>query len=45
MDEKCVEGIWNLLKNGIQQILKKNDSGFSEELYRYCMMKAFDAYN
>ncbi|XP_028415376.1 cullin-3-A-like [Dendronephthya gigantea] len=35
MDEKYVEGIWNLLKNAIQEIQKKNNSGLSfEELYR-----------
>lgn len=36
MDEKYVEGIWNLLKNAIQEIQKKNNSGLSfEELYRW----------
>ncbi|KXJ15047.1 cullin-3 [Exaiptasia diaphana] len=35
MDEKYVEDIWNLLKNAIQEIQKKNNSGLSfEELYR-----------
>ena len=35
MDERYVEGIWNLLKNAIQEIQKKNNSGLSfEELYR-----------
>lgn len=35
MDEKYVEGIWALLKNAIQEIQKKNNSGLSfEELYR-----------
>lgn len=35
MDEKYVESIWNLLKNAIQEIQKKNNSGLSfEELYR-----------
>ncbi|XP_046854312.1 cullin-3-A-like [Xenia sp. Carnegie-2017] len=35
MDEKYVEGIWNLLKNAILEIQKKNNSGLSfEELYR-----------
>ena len=35
MDEKYVNGIWDLLKNAIQEIQKKNNSGLSfEELYR-----------
>ena len=35
MDEKFVQNIWNLLKNAIQEIQKKNNSGLSfEELYR-----------
>lgn len=35
MDEKYVENIWLLLKNAIQEIQKKNNSGLSfEELYR-----------
>lgn len=35
MDEKYVENIWGLLKNAIQEIQKKNNSGLSfEELYR-----------
>lgn len=35
MDEKYVESIWILLKNAIQEIQKKNNSGLSfEELYR-----------
>lgn len=35
MDDKYVESIWNLLKNAIQEIQKKNNSGLSfEELYR-----------
>lgn len=35
MDEKFVESIWTLLKNAIQEIQKKNNSGLSfEELYR-----------
>lgn len=35
MDEKYVETIWNLLRNAIQEIQKKNNSGLSfEELYR-----------
>lgn len=35
MDEKFVTNIWNLLKNAIQEIQKKNNSGLSfEELYR-----------
>ncbi|KAJ0181848.1 hypothetical protein K1T71_002570 [Dendrolimus kikuchii] len=35
MDEKYVENIWSLLKNAIQEIQKKNNSGLSfEELYR-----------
>lgn len=40
MDEKYVEDIWNLLKNAIQEIQKKNNSGLSfEELYR-CIFKS-----
>lgn len=35
MDEKYVETIWDLLRNAIQEIQKKNNSGLSfEELYR-----------
>lgn len=35
MDEKYVQSIWGLLKNAIQEIQKKNNSGLSfEELYR-----------
>jgi len=35
MDEKYVGNIWSLLKNAIQEIQKKNNSGLSfEELYR-----------
>ena len=35
MDEKFVHDIWSLLKNAIQEIQKKNNSGLSfEELYR-----------
>ncbi|KAK3851526.1 hypothetical protein Pcinc_041837, partial [Petrolisthes cinctipes] len=35
MDERYVENIWQLLKNAIQEIQKKNNSGLSfEELYR-----------
>lgn len=35
MDEKYVAEIWNLLKNAIQEIQRKNNSGLSfEELYR-----------
>ncbi|XP_013775043.1 cullin-3-like [Limulus polyphemus] len=35
MDEKYVQNIWALLKNAIQEIQKKNNSGLSfEELYR-----------
>lgn len=35
MDERYVQNIWNLLKNAIQEIQKKNNSGLSfEELYR-----------
>lgn len=35
MDEKYVQSIWTLLKNAIQEIQKKNNSGLSfEELYR-----------
>ncbi|PSN55549.1 Cullin-3 [Blattella germanica] len=42
MDEKYVESIWALLKNAIQEIQKKNNSGLSfEELYRnaYTMVR------
>jgi len=35
MDEKIVENIWHLLKEAIQEIQRKNNSGLSfEELYR-----------
>ncbi|CAG0898993.1 unnamed protein product, partial [Cyprideis torosa] len=35
MDERYVENIWNLLKNAIQAIQRKNSNGLSfEELYR-----------
>lgn len=35
MDERYVNNIWSLLKNAIQEIQKKNNSGLSfEELYR-----------
>lgn len=35
MDEKFVQSIWTLLRNAIQEIQKKNNSGLSfEELYR-----------
>jgi cullin 3 len=35
IDEKYVNNIWELLKNAIQEIQKKNNSGLSfEELYR-----------
>ena len=35
MDEKYVESIWTLLKEAIQEIQRKNNSGLSfEELYR-----------
>ena len=35
MDEKYVNNIWSLLRNAIQEIQKKNNSGLSfEELYR-----------
>ena len=35
MDDKYVENIWALLKNAIQEIQRKNNSGLSfEELYR-----------
>ena len=35
MDERYVNSIWNSLKNAIQEIQKKNNSGLSfEELYR-----------
>ena len=35
MDEKYVENIWSLLKEAIQEIQRKNNSGLSfEELYR-----------
>ena len=36
MDDRYVTEIWQLLKNAIQEIQKKNNSGLSfEELYRY----------
>ena len=39
MDEKCVNGIWTLLKSAIQEIQKKNNSNLSfEELYRNAYM-------
>ena len=42
MDERYVEDIWNLLKNAIQEIQKKNNSGLSfEELYRFVHMYLF----
>ena len=42
MDDKYVEDIWNLLKNAIQEIQKKNNSGLSfEELYRYMYSQVF----
>lgn len=35
MDDKLIDSIWLLLKNAIQEIQKKNNSGLSfEELYR-----------
>jgi len=35
MDPRFVEDIWSLLKNAIQEIQRKNNSGLSfEELYR-----------
>ena len=35
MDEKYVSEIWNLLRNAIQEIQRKNNTGLSfEELYR-----------
>ncbi|XP_050426064.1 cullin-3-like [Adelges cooleyi] len=35
MDDRLIDGIWLLLKNAIQEIQKKNNSGLSfEELYR-----------
>ena len=35
MDEKYVQNIWHLLKDAIQEIQRKNNSGLSfEELYR-----------
>lgn len=35
MDERYVNNIWELLKNAIQEIQRKNNSGLSfEELYR-----------
>ena len=35
MDEKYVENIWKLLRDAIQEIQRKNNSGLSfEELYR-----------
>lgn len=39
MDEKYVNDIWTLLKNAIQEIQRKNNSGLSfEELYRYVVL-------
>ena len=32
MDEKYVENIWNLLKEAIQEIQRKNNSGLSFEV-------------
>lgn len=35
MDEKYAQSIWEMLRNAIQEIQKKNNSGLSfEELYR-----------
>jgi len=35
MDDQLIDNIWVLLKNAIQEIQKKNNSGLSfEELYR-----------
>ena len=35
MDERYVDSIWQLLRNAIQEIQNKNNSGLSfEELYR-----------
>lgn len=35
MDEKCILSIWSVLKNAIQEILKKKNTGLNnEELYR-----------
>ena len=35
MDDQLIDNIWLLLKNAIQEIQKKNNSGLSfEELYR-----------
>lgn len=45
MDEKYVNNIWVLLKNVIQEIQKKNNSGFSfEELYRNVYIMVFYKY-
>ena len=39
MNDRYVEDIWNVLKNAVQKILKKEDVGQLrwEELYRYVL--------
>ena len=45
MDEKYVNTIWQMLKNAIQEIQKKNNSGLSfEELYRYAYTMVLNKY-
>lgn len=45
MDEKYVNVIWNMLKNAIQEIQKKNNSGLSfEELYRNAYTMVLNKY-
>jgi cullin 3 len=45
MDEKYVNTIWEMLKNAIQEIQKKNNSGLSfEELYRNAYTMVLNKY-
>ena len=45
MDEKYVSVIWKMLKNSIQEIQKKNNSGLSfEELYRNAYTMVLNKY-
>jgi cullin 3 len=45
MDEKYVNVIWSMLKNAIQEIQKKNNSGLSfEELYRNAYTMVLNKY-
>ena len=45
MDEKYVNVIWQMLKNAIQEIQKKNNSGLSfEELYRNAYTMVLNKY-